>query len=168
MNSKIKITTEPDEKFQLSNNNTQNFKSILTKISDNLFTFNLQLKNGENIIIPMREDGYVNATLLCKAGGKVFSEYKRSKQTKDYIKALELNMGISHIDLFDAKKGGNHSGTYVHRKIGIHLAQWISPEFSIQVTNCIEELLLYGKVEINKTRSNLELDNKLQKQIYHI
>lgn len=61
--------------------------------------------------------------------------------------------------LFDVKVGGNHSDTYVDRKIALHLAQWISPEFYTQVTSWIEEILLTGNVEMGKEKTSKELDN---------
>ena len=72
----------------------------------------------------------INATELCKAGNKLFADYFRLNTTKDYLKVLESNMGIPILELINTNIGGNHSGTWVHRKIGYHLAQWISPEFS--------------------------------------
>ena len=58
--------------------------------------FNCQLRIGNDTIlqIPMRGDGYVNATALCKAGGKLFGHYQGNNQTKAYIQALEDNIGI--------------------------------------------------------------------------
>ena len=144
------------------------FKSELVKVSPELFTFNLSLKNGKHMIIPMREDGYINATMLCKAGNKKFNDYKRNKQTEDYLQALKSVTGIPVTQLIDIKQGNTskyEQGTWVHRKVGIHLAQWISPEFSVQVTCVMEELLLFGKVELGKEKSNEELENKYQEQI---
>ena len=160
-------TKNQDFKSELSNTTKNVFKSDLVKISDNLFTFNLHLKNGSKIIVPMREDGYINATMLCKAGGKLFGHYKSNKQTQEYLQALESVIGIPITELIHTTQGGipEYQGTYVHRKVGLHLAQWIDPYFAIQVTTCFEELLLFGKVEIGQEKSNKELENKFQEQI---
>ena len=160
-------TTSQNFKSELSNNTKNVFKSDLVKISDNLFTFNLNLKNGSKIIVPMREDGYINATMLCKAGGKLFGHYKSNKQTQEYLQALESVIGIPITELIHTTQGGipEYQGTYVHRKVGLHLAQWIDPYFAIQVTTCFEELLLFGKVELGQEKSNKELENKFQEQI---
>jgi len=45
----------------------------------------------------------------------------------------------------------------------VQLAQWLSEDFSIQVSRWIRELLITGKVEIGKEKSSEEL-NKLQQQ----
>ena len=101
--------------------------------------FKLKLLNNDILDIAIRKDGYINATQLCKAGKKLFGHYQTSKQTQDYLQALSSIIGIPIMDLFDSKVGGSHSGTYVHRKVAYHLAQWISPSFAIQVYNLIEE-----------------------------
>ena len=167
-NINLKSTADDLETYQLSNIGQQSFKSDLIKVSDDLFTFNLSLKDGKKMIIPMRDDGYINATLLCKAGGKLFADYKRNKQTESYLQVLESVMGIPITQLIDIKQGNTskyEQGTYVHRKVGIHLAQWINPYFSVQVSFVMEELLLFGKVELGKEKSNQELENKYQERI---
>jgi hypothetical protein len=109
----------------------------------------------------MREDGYINATQLCKAGGKKFNDYSRLDNTKDFLQILKTNTGQPAIKLIESKKGqpaiklieskkGQYGGTWVHRKVAIHLAQWISPQFSVQVTNWVEELLTKGRVDISR------------------
>jgi DNA repair exonuclease SbcCD ATPase subunit len=45
------------------------------------------------------------------------------------------------------------------------MAQWVDPYFSVQVNECFEELLLFGKVELGKEKTNEELENKFQEQI---
>ena len=79
--------------------------------------------------IGIRSDGYINATQLCKAGGKEFKHYKENKQTQDYLHVLSSVVGIPSTELIDIKQGGVNQGTYVHRKVSYHLAQWISPSF---------------------------------------
>ena len=129
--------------LSLSNNKENVFKSDLVKISDGLFNCKLVLSDGKIMNIPVRKDGMVNATALCKAGNKKLNDYKRNKQTEAYLHALELSSGIPVLELFKTSVGGNHDGTWVHRKVGLHLAQWISPEFSVQVSNWLDELLLW-------------------------
>jgi prophage antirepressor-like protein len=141
-------------------------KSKLTKISDGLFNCSLKLPNGSSITILMREDGYINATMLCKAHGKkLLGHYNENKQTKAYLEELSINIGIPILELFVTNVGGNHSGTWVHRKVAIHLAQWLSPSFAVQVSNWLDELLITGKVEIGNEKSDKELEYKLQERI---
>jgi hypothetical protein len=96
--------------------------------------------------------------------GKVELDYNRNKQTKEYLEELSINMGIPIIELF-VTTAGKYGGTWVHRKVAIHLAQWLSPSFAVQVSNWLDELFITGKVELGQEKSNKELENKFQEQI---
>jgi len=158
--------TPPTKDLFLSNNTREVFKSNtkLVKTSDGLFNCALKIPDGSSITIPMREDGYINATMLCKAGGKRLDNYIRS--SKEFIEVLKNSFPqIEGMELITSKIGGNHTGTWVHRKIGYHLAQWLSPNFAVQVSNWLDELFITGKVELGQEKSNKELENKFQEQI---
>lgn len=128
-------------------------------------SFVLTLQNGEKMNISIREDGYVNATQLCKAGGKLFSDYHKTKQTQEYLEALKSVMNIPITELINIKQGGSNQGTYVHRKVAYHLAQWISPHFSVQVSNVLDQMFITGKVVLGEEKSNKELENMYQEKI---
>jgi hypothetical protein len=117
-------------------------------------------------MIPMREDGMINATMLCKAHGKkLLGHYNENKQTKAYLHALSINIGIPILELFVTTVGGNHNGTWVHRKVAIHLAQWLSPSFAVQVSNWLDELFITGSVTLGQEKSQKELETTLQQKI---
>jgi hypothetical protein len=157
-------TTSQNFKSELSNTKT-NRKTDLIKTSDGLFNCSLKLPNGSSMNIPMREDGMINATMLCKAHGKkLLADYNRNKQTKEYLEELSINMGIPIIELF-VTTAGKYGGTWVHRKVAIHLAQWLSPSFAVQVSNWLDELFITGKVELGQEKSNKELEEKFNEKI---
>jgi hypothetical protein len=94
------MTTADLKNDQLPNNILQVFKSntqqtVLSKSSDGLFICSLKLPDGSSIMIPMREDGYVNATLLCKAAGKRIDNWMRLTGTKKIIKELYRSLKIN-------------------------------------------------------------------------
>jgi len=165
---------ETTKENDVKNNESQDFclntkEEKLVKASDGLFNCALKLANGSSITIPMREDGYINATMLCKAHGKkLLGHYNENKQTKKYLEELSINIGIPILELFVTTVGGNHNGTWVHRKVAIHLAQWLSPNFAVQVSNWVDELLITGKVELGNEKSSEELDNKFQERILEL
>lgn len=86
-------------------------------------------------------DGYINATALCKACNKLFSDYIRLKITKEFIEALSSDMGIPISVLIQSVKGGNPQlqGTWVHPQVAINLAQWASPKFAVAVSKWVFE-----------------------------
>ena len=70
------MTTDTLKNNQLSNNKIPIFKSELKQI----ILHKLKLSNNNIIDIPVRKDGMVNATFLCKAGNKQMADYNRNKQ----------------------------------------------------------------------------------------
>ena len=114
--------------------------------------FTLKLKDDSDFLVPVRADGYVNATALCKSTNKSFSDWFRTKETKALIQALENDTGICGTKLLEIRKGGNAKlqGTYIHPDLAVQLAQWLSPSFSIQVSRWIRELLYTGSVKIER------------------
>jgi hypothetical protein len=132
--------------------------------------FKLTLPCGLEYLIPVRQDGYINATALCKASGKLFADYKKIKQTKDFLNTISNDMNIIISDLIVIKKGGNPKlqGTWVHRRVGYNLAQWISSHFASEVTKILDQLFVFGKVDINKLLSNEERENMFIKKIHNV
>ena len=96
----------------------------------------------ENRIIQQRAiDGYINATAMCTAAGKLFGNYYQNKSTQDFMRALELDIGIPISKLLQQFTGrpANLQGTWVHPQVAIHLAQWLSPTFAVQVSKWVFE-----------------------------
>jgi hypothetical protein len=161
-------TTSQNFKSELSNTKTQLGKTDLIKTSDGLFNCALKLPDESVITIPMREDGYINATLLCKAGGKKFNDWNRLKNTNELITVLESETGNPVSQLIDVNKGNSskyEQGSWIHPDLAIQLAQWISPYFALQVSRWTRELLLFGKVELGQEKSNKELEEKFNQKI---
>ena len=140
--------------------------SIKFKKINDIFNCELTLSNEEKFIIPMREDGYLHATALCKASGKKFNDYQRLRETKDFINKLSLKAGIPDSQLIEVYKGKSSKysqGTWIHPDLGIQLAQWCLPNFALQVSKWIRELLITDKVELGKEKSNDEIKDEFEK-----
>lgn len=97
------------------------------------------VSKGAMSLIQREEDGYINATALCKMNGKLIADYRRLETTKAFISELSAVMGIPITGLISVKRGGTSQdqGTYVHPKVAIHLAQWLSPKFAVFVTEVV-------------------------------
>ena len=113
-------------------------------------------------VLARESDSYVNATQLCQAGGKLFGHWKSLDSTKELIKELELETGISENKLLDIQKGGNikivTQGSWIHPDLATNLAQWISPKFSIQVSRWIRELFTAGSVKLHQEKSQEQIE----------
>ena len=106
-------------------------------------------------VISRSEDGYINATELCRAGGKEFKSWHRNDNVKEFLSKLNESVKIctdSNIGLIDMKLDcdNKQKGTWVHPRVAIHIAQWVSPDFAVKVTGWIHTLLSSGKMEIDK------------------
>jgi hypothetical protein len=94
--------------------------------------------------IPIREDGYLNATRMCQAGGKRWHNWWQLGTTQALITALETATGIPATELVQSVSGGDPQlqGTWVHKEVALGLAHWISAEF---YATCIG--VLTGRVQ---------------------
>jgi len=105
--------------------------------------------NGKKI--RQRKDGFMSATDMCEAHGKLFGNWNQLKATKEYLEALRgsryWNSNNGPVEIF---QGGEPStqGTWVDRRVAMRLAQWLSPEFAIQVDEWVVELMERGTVSI--------------------
>lgn len=89
--------------------------------------------------IPQRSgDGYINATKLCQAAGKRWHNYIRNETTGAFMRALSEKTRISVLLLNQQVTTPNGvSSTWVHPKVAIHLAQWLSADFAVQVSEWV-------------------------------
>ena len=161
IDTKIKIKDKEEDIFDKQEAED---KIIINNENNKVINYTLKLKDNTDFIIPIRKDGYVNATELCKAGGKRIDNYQTSKQGKEYLNELIKLTEFQGVKLLNTIEGKNGC-TWVHRKVALHLAQWLSPSFSVQVSNWLDELLLTGKVELGKEKTNEELENIYEEKI---
>ncbi|MBW4666456.1 MAG: KilA-N domain-containing protein [Cyanomargarita calcarea GSE-NOS-MK-12-04C] len=122
---------------------------------------NIIPRNWNGRTIRQREDGYWSATDMCQACGKLWGDWSRLSSTKEYLKVLQnKHYADSHNgQLIDSSVGGTPetTGTWVYRKVALRLAQWLSPEFAVQVDEWVEELLTTGKVELTPPKTQAEM-----------
>lgn len=90
-----------------------------------------------------RADGFVNATAMCQAVGKHWKNYAQLLRSAEYIKALEGSAGIPADLLAQTVLTGRNEGrgTWVHPRLAVDLARWISAEFAVWMDGWILEEL---------------------------
>jgi len=78
-------------------------------------------------------DGYVNASAMCRAGGRRWNHYQANDRTQAYIHALAADAGIPATGLVLSISGGRPElqGTWIHPRLAVDLARWISPAFAV-------------------------------------
>ena len=105
--------------------------------------------NGQTIT--RREDGYYNATQMCKANGKLVADWLRLEETKAYKQEMAVTMGIP-IDELTTVKAGNPiygGGTWIHPSLAINLTRWISPKFAVWCDAHIFNLINTGSTTLD-------------------
>lgn len=114
-----------------------------------------------NLKVIIRNDGYVNATKLCTAGGREYSNWSRLDKSKEYIAYLEESLWVPDlgpIKLTECMSFGNTnkinaivSGTYVHPDMITAIAQWVSSKFAHMVSKIVNNYMVTQyKEEIKK------------------
>lgn len=80
-----------------------------------------------------QSDGFVNATAMCQANGREWFTYARSARTLEYIAALKAAPQICGTEVVQSISGGTSSlqGTWIHPRLAIDLARWLSPQFAV-------------------------------------
>ena len=94
-----------------------------------------------NIIQQRMLDGYINATAICKAAKKNFADYRRLKNTNEFLDELSAEMEIPITALIQTIKGGvpELQGTWVHPYVATNLAQWASAKTAVKVSIWVTE-----------------------------
>lgn len=60
-----------------------------------------------SVISQRAKDGYINATAMCRAQGKLWGHYNESGPNKAFITALASDIGIPISELIQSVKGGD-------------------------------------------------------------
>lgn len=134
-------------------------------VMDTALALHQRMVGGLQLQAEVREtDQYFNATGMCETIGKDWSTYLQLDDTKSFLTCLESDLEVPKTDLIETKRGGRPSrqGTWVHRRVAIHLAQWLSPEFACFVTGLVDHYLSQGQLLLEQEKHKqlqLQLDS---------
>jgi len=109
-------------------------------------TTELMVKQFEGSNIFFMEDGYFNATSAAKVFGKRPIKWLESDEAKEYINHLSAKRTLQQNQLVITRKGSPESGggTWMHPKLAIPFARWLSTEFAIWCDDQIDQILKVG------------------------
>ena len=100
--------------------------------------------------VTLRNDAYLNASAIAAHFGKRAQHYLDSDRTQEYIKALSdcfqskaAKTAFEEKQLVIVKRGAPEAGggTWLHPKLAIDFARWLSPEFAVWCDAQIEQIL---------------------------
>lgn len=86
----------------------------------------------QSFIQQRARDGYINATQLCTAAKKPWHRYEMQEDNGRYIRALAERLGITRGELIQTVAPSGE--IWVHPQVAIHLGQWLSVDFQLQVS----------------------------------
>ncbi|OJW58770.1 MAG: hypothetical protein BGO60_09140 [Thiobacillus sp. 65-1059] len=105
----------------------------------------IQHESNGSVIEQRASDGYINATQLCQVAGKRWHNYVRNETTGHFLRALEAKTRIRVMELIqEVISEDGVKSTWVHPKVAIHLAQWLSADFAVQVTEWVYDWVSGG------------------------
>jgi frataxin-like iron-binding protein CyaY len=115
--------------------------------------------NNMEVIFDNSDSLYINATQIAKHFGKQASKWIENKETLAYINALSQKQNFANGELVVSRKGGNDkslTGTWIHKKLIISFARWLSPDFAVWCDEVIEEILQTGSYSLQKEETQNE------------
>lgn len=117
---------------QYFNANTINMR---TELQNKVFQY-----QGSSITFNLGNgDVMVNATEMARPFKKRPAEFLRLPQTAEFMRVMKENipMGLTH-------RSENGVGTWMHQKLALKFAAWLSPEFELWCFDRIEEIMKTG------------------------
>ena len=103
----------------------------------------IQHEVNNSVITQRAGDGYINATELCKVAGKLWHQYRMEEQTGHFLRALAIRTSTETSQIIQDRESlaGAGNDVWVHPKVAIHLAQWLSADFAVQVSEWVFDWL---------------------------
>jgi hypothetical protein len=97
--------------------------------------------NYEGQAVRFNSDGWLNATEIAKRAGKRLDKWIGTQETQDYMAALARHLNTPEKgDLIRTVRGRN-GGTWLHPKLAVGFARWMSPDFAVWADIHIDALL---------------------------
>ncbi len=99
-----------------------------------------------------QETQMVNITKIAKVFGKNVNDWSKTAQTQSFFNAFRKKYGETNIIV--SKIGGNsqNQGTWVHRKVAIKFAGWISSDFEVWCIDMLDKLFQTGAVSLKSVK----------------
>jgi hypothetical protein len=105
--------------------------------------------NGNEISILKKTDHcLVNATQMAKPFSKTPKDFLRNERIQTFIKAFSIRQNCPIKSLVIVTGKGKEAATWVHEKIALKFAEWLSVDFELWVNDVIEEVLKTGSYNI--------------------
>ena len=112
-------------------------------MSSNIAIFKPYIHNGHEIQIPFLSDACFNATVAAKPFGKSTKDWLKTEETQEYIEAIGRKILLKQNQLVKVVNGAPSTGggTWLHPKLGVMFARWLSADFAVWADEQIAGIL---------------------------
>lgn len=105
--------------------------------------------NASNVIpfhyqgqaVRFSSEGWINATDIAKREGKRLDKWLDTQETRDYIQALGRHLNTPEKGDLIRTQRGRAGGTWLHPKLAVAFARWVSADFAVWCDLHIDSLL---------------------------
>ncbi|MGP9509520.1 MULTISPECIES: KilA-N domain-containing protein [unclassified Halomonas] len=98
--------------------------------------------------------GWINATEAAKRFGKRPVDWLKQDETREYMAVLSETLNCDPKSLLKTRRGRYDSGTWLHPKLGVRFAQWLSTRFAVWCDLQIDRLIHGGTDEWQQLRDS--------------
>jgi hypothetical protein len=111
---------------------------------------------GLLVVSQRQSDGYINASKLTKAYEREKNRNKNpnnwfeNDRTNKYLELLSSKTGLEVNKLVQKIGAGSQREVWIHPKLAVSFAMWLSPEFEMMVSEWVEQWLLTGQTPTSK------------------
>lgn len=91
--------------------------------------------------VRFNSDGWINATEIATREGRRLDKWLGTQETQAYIAALARHLNTPKKGDLIRGKRGRGGGTWLHPKLAVAFARWISPDFAVWCDLHIDALL---------------------------
>lgn len=98
--------------------------------------------------------GWINATEAAKRFAKKPNDWLKQDETKEYLREMSAALNCDPESLLKTRRGRYDSGTWLHPKLGVRFAQWLSTRFAVWCDLQIDRLIHEGAEDWLKLRDS--------------
>ena len=115
---------------------------------------------GNLVVRQRKNDGYINATKLTRAyndktgSKKTPGKWFENDRSNIYIELLSDKNGLNVSELVERRGEGRNQQIWIHTKLAISFARWLSVDFEMMVDEWVETWIVTGKEPTTPSSTN--------------
>jgi len=95
----------------------------------------------QGAVVRFSADGWINATDIARREGRRLDRWLSTQDTQAYIQALGRHLNTTEKGDLIRTVRGRAGGTWLHPKLAVAFARWLSPDFAVWADLRIDDLV---------------------------